>query len=317
MKIGSLFSGAGLGDFGFEMAGLEVMWQVEINDYCQKILNLRWPDVKKYTDIKAIKTQDLKPVDVICGGFPCQPFSVAGQRKGKKDDRYLWPEMFRIIKGVRPRWVIGENVPGIINLALDTVCADLENEDYEVWPIVFPSHALGAWHKRDRLWIMAHAKHDGSNGVQVPSGFGSRTNAPARTCGAEQFKGSGGGQGGIADVADTNITEREWSRPWPQQAGSTEPCNGGEFISDPVSGRSQESGPKQQANRAGQLHEIEWRKTWAVEPELGRVVDGCAARVDRLKCLGNGQVPACTYTIGKWIMEIENVIGKSTAIFEL
>lgn len=158
MRVVSLFSGGGLGDFGFVMAGHEIVAQVEIDPYCQKILALRYPDAKKFTDIKAVKGSDLPECDIITGGFPCQPFSVAGKQKGKDDNRYLWPEMLRVIKECRPRWVVGENVPGIINLALDTVCADLEAEGYEVWPIVFPSHALGAWHKRDRLWIVGHSR---------------------------------------------------------------------------------------------------------------------------------------------------------------
>ena len=161
MKLGSLFSGGGLGDFGFMAAGMDITWQCEIDEYCQKILALRYPESKKYRDIKTLKGEELEKVDIITGGFPCQPFSVAGKQKGKEDNRYLWPEMLRVIKECRPRWIVGENVPGIINMALDTVCVDLEAEGYEVWPIVFPSHALGAWHKRDRLWIVCHSKHFG------------------------------------------------------------------------------------------------------------------------------------------------------------
>jgi DNA (cytosine-5)-methyltransferase 1 len=120
MNLGSLFSGGGLGDFGFQAAGFNIRWQVEIDEYCQKILALRYPESEKFRDIKTLRGVDLEPVDIITGGFPCQPFSVAGKQKGKEDNRYLWPEMLRVIKECRPRWVVGENVPGIINLALDT-----------------------------------------------------------------------------------------------------------------------------------------------------------------------------------------------------
>lgn len=157
MKYGSLFSGGGLGDFGFEMAGFDVRWQVEVNDYARKVLDLRWPDVKKYKDIKQLDPKELEPVDLITGGFPCQPFSVAGKRDGADDDRNLWPEMSRIIKALKPRWVVAENVPGIIDLYLDVVLADLEDQGYTCWPVVFSSHALGAWHNRERLWIIAHS----------------------------------------------------------------------------------------------------------------------------------------------------------------
>lgn len=271
MKIGSLFSGGGLGDFGFMAAGMEISWQVEIDPYCQKILSLRYPESKKYTDIKTLKGADLEKVDIITGGFPCQPFSYAGKRTGKEDNRYLWPEMLRIIKECNPRWIVGENVPGIINMALDTVCADLEAEGYEVWPIVFPSHALGAWHKRDRLWIICHSKQSRSQGYSWD----------------------------VSNRDESRRNEKEENR----SIGETGLCGD---ISNAISSRSQESRPKQQTNRSGQLHEIDWRKTWKVEPGLGRVVDGCSDRVDRLKMLGNGQVPACTYVIGKMIMEIEN-----------
>ena len=153
MKLGSLFSGGALGDFGFLAAGFDIRWQVEIDPYCQKILALRYPESKKYHDIKTLQGKELEAVDIITGGFPCQPFSVAGKRKGQDDNRYLWPEMLRVIKECRPRWVVGENVPGIVNMAHDIVCSDSEMQGYEVWPIIFPAHALGAWHKRDRIWI--------------------------------------------------------------------------------------------------------------------------------------------------------------------
>lgn len=104
MKIGSLFSGGGLGDFGFMAAGMEISWQCEIDEYCQKILALRYPESKKYRDIKILKGEELEKVDIITGGFPCQPFSNAGSKMGKSDDRHLWPQMFRIIQEVKPSW---------------------------------------------------------------------------------------------------------------------------------------------------------------------------------------------------------------------
>ena len=165
MKVCSLFSGGGLGDYGLELAGMEVIFQCEIDDYCQKILNLRWPNVKRHKDIKTLEASDIPECDIITGGFPCQPFSVAGKRRGKEDDRHLWPEMFRIIKQVKPTWVLGENVPGIIKYGIDEVLHDLEAEDYATLPIVFPAHAVGANHKRDRVWIVANA--DGKKGSSV------------------------------------------------------------------------------------------------------------------------------------------------------
>lgn len=165
MKVLSLFSGGGLGDYGLELAGMQIVGQVEIDHYCQKILKLRWPDVPKWTDIKNVRGEEVLEqcgaVDLISGGFPCQPFSSAHNTKskggGKEDNRYLWPEMFRLISEIRPTWVLAENVPGIIRFALDDVCSDLESQGYETLSIVFPAHALGANHKRDRLWIIGNS----------------------------------------------------------------------------------------------------------------------------------------------------------------
>ena len=111
-----------------------------------------------------------KTVDLICGGFPCQPFSHAGKRKGTDDNRYLWPEMLRVIREVRPTWVLGENVAGIVNMALEQVCLDLEGEGYEVQPFIIPAASLNAPHKRDRVWIIGHSKDERSGETWKHSG---------------------------------------------------------------------------------------------------------------------------------------------------
>jgi len=299
MKVGSLFSGGGLGDLGFLAAGMEIAWQCEIDEYCQNILSLRYPESIKYRDIKDLKGAELEQVDIITGGFPCQPFSVAGKQKGKDDNRYLWPEMLRVIKECRPRWIVGENVPGIINMALDTVCADLEAQGYEVWPIVFPSHALGAWHKRDRLWIICHAKHDGqlasqeSRGVETRSGSGEaeQKQASKPTGPSEQY----------APMANSSSTGR--------RSGEESTSKGKEAThrSETMANSRLLGQKKSEKQTMGikQLCEGFWREYWQSEPAVGRVANGIADRVHRLKCLGNGQVPACTYVLGKMIMDIE------------
>jgi DNA (cytosine-5)-methyltransferase 1 len=157
LKVGSLFSGIGGFDLGLERAGFEIAWQSEIDPYCLKVLEKHWPRVKRYGDIREMRGDDLEPVDLICGGFPCQPFSCAGKRGGQTDDRYLWPEMLRIITEVRPRWVIGENVPGIINLALDQVLSDLEDAGYACQSFIIPACGVGALHRRDRVWIVGYS----------------------------------------------------------------------------------------------------------------------------------------------------------------
>jgi len=171
LTFGSLFAGIGGFDLGFERAGMECRWQVEIDPFCQKVLAKHWPDVRRYEDVKEVGKHNLEPVDVICGGFPCQPHSVAGKRKGAEDDRNLWPEYRRIVAELRPRFVVGENVPGIRTTMLDTVLSDLESLDYTATTLNLPAVAFDAPHRRERLWIVAHAKQSRISGGNL-RGFG-------------------------------------------------------------------------------------------------------------------------------------------------
>jgi DNA (cytosine-5)-methyltransferase 1 len=162
MKVLDLFSGIGGFSLGLKRAGMHTVAFCEIDKFCQKVLSKHWPDVPIYDDIKTLTSERLEqdgiePIDVICGGFPCQPFSVAGQKKGTADNRDLWPEMFRLIKECQPTWVIGENVAGFVNMELERTALDLESEGYEVQPLVIPACAIGAPHRRDRVWIIAYS----------------------------------------------------------------------------------------------------------------------------------------------------------------
>ena len=194
MKHIDLFSGIG----GFALAADGVFGDVEHifydNDlFCQEVLKKHWPNSKIYGDIRSFATdteregrerelrdtegqhrlrggslEDEKPF-LLTGGFPCQPFSQAGRRKGTEDDRYLWPEMFRVIRATNPTWVIAENVRGLVTwndgMVLETVCSDLEGEGYEVQPLIIPAVAVGAPHRRDRVWVIArHSDGDGLTG---------------------------------------------------------------------------------------------------------------------------------------------------------
>lgn len=161
--IGSCFSGIGGFELGLEWAGFKTAWQIEIDPFCRQILKKHWPDVPKYKDINEIKTEEIKDVGIICGGYPCQPFSFAGKRTGEKDDRHLWPEMFEIIKAKRPNWVICENVTGHISLGLSKVLSDLESISYNYQTFIIPACSVNAAHQRNRIWIVANIRENSDN----------------------------------------------------------------------------------------------------------------------------------------------------------
>lgn len=163
MTHASLFSGIGGFDLAAEWMGWQNTFNCEIDPFCRKVLAYHFPEAKQYEDVKTTGfTIHRGHIDVLTGGFPCQPFSLAGKRKGADDNRYLWPEMLRAIREIQPRWVVGENVFGIVNwsdgLVFEQVQSDLENEGYEVQPYIIPACAVDAPHRRDRVWFVAHRR---------------------------------------------------------------------------------------------------------------------------------------------------------------
>lgn len=170
-----LFSGIGGFSLGLERAGMKTVAFCEIDAFCRQVLTRHWPHIPVYGDIRQLTARRLHhdgipSIDLICGGYPCQPFSVAGKQRGHDDPRHLWPEMYRLIREIRPRWVICENVAGHVELGLDAVLSDLDDAGYAATPFVIPACAVGAPHRRDRVWIVAHPAGLGLPGTLGPQG---------------------------------------------------------------------------------------------------------------------------------------------------
>jgi DNA (cytosine-5)-methyltransferase 1 len=159
IMFGSLFAGIGGFDLGLERAGMKCAWQVELGDYATRILENHWPHVTRHRDVRECGQHNLEPVDLICGGFPCQPHSFAGMRKGSDDERDLWEEFARIIRELEPRWVLAENVPGILSTEsgryFGRILRDLAALGYDVEWECIPASVVGAPHRRERIWIFA------------------------------------------------------------------------------------------------------------------------------------------------------------------
>lgn len=294
----SLFSGIGGLDLAAEWAGFRTVGQCEWADYPTKVLEKHWPDVPKWRDIKTLTGESfyektgMRTVDVISGGFPCQPFSVAGNQKGKRDDRYLWPEMLRVITELEPRWVVGENVPGILRIAASDVVKDLEREGYNVVVFDFEAAAVGAVHRRERVAFVAH--RDG-NGFR--DGTHEIITAKIWEYAQRDIRGRGKN---VADASCKGLQGIEQrGAPEERARASNAAAERGEIICDHDSGRCTGN------ERWEYVLKPALGRWWAVEPDVGRVANGVPARVDRLKCLGNAVVPKQFYPIFKAIAEEE------------
>lgn len=326
MNVGSLFSGIGGIDLGLQRAGMRITWQVEIDEWCRGKLARLFPGARQYGDIRGVGAHNLEPVDLICGGFPCQPFSVAGKQKGKGDDRYLWPEMLRVIAELRPRWIIGENVAGIVNLALESVLLDLEAEGYEVGAFIIPACAVGAPHRRDRVWIVAYSDHGQRDRqeFEIPAGRDS-----ACSCGK--------------NVADDDSNRCSRARVLLQQGRQGEACADScgccEDVPHPRSTGREERYTAALSERAGYCTRNDafgWDEG-ELESTLGGLSDGLSSRLARyrwpaprgaeqyeweppsvteekrkhrrqaLQAYGNAVIPQIPEILGTMIMEIERM----------
>jgi DNA (cytosine-5)-methyltransferase 1 len=325
--FGSLFAGIGGIDLGLERAGWECRFQVEWDAYCQRVLAKHWPDVPRYGDITAVNWSGVERVDLLAGGFPCQPFSLAGQRRGKSDDRWLWPAFADAIRALRPCYVLVENVPGLLagHGGMGSVLGDLADLGYDAeWDSV-PAAAVGAPHLRYRVWIVAYSRGDrrdrGTERYRLPTEW--QRPAPRR----DDAAGCADPVGGCADapygsLADSDDSRRD-GRTWEQwTSGRSEPSDSGledahggplesrrrrgrapeaSELADPdqfqprLGGRERQSGD---SDRQRHLHQ------WSVEPDVGRVAHGVPARVDRLRALGNAVVPQVVEVIGRQLLQV-------------
>ena len=286
MKVLDLFSGIGGFSLGLEWAGMSTVAFCERDPYCTTILNKHWPDTPVHSDVRNLDGKEYADsIDLVAGGFPCQPFSVAGNRRGSDDDRHLWPEMLRIIQEAKPRWVIGENVFGLINMALDDVQADLEREHYEVRKFVLPAVAVDAHHRRDRIFIIAYRDpalaDSNGKGLEVRQGIREKHApqlSPSERSGSERRE----------DVAYTNGARGEVG------------ISGQESWQEGHAGESHHQGD-QQLRRSP-------RGEWPAEPRVGRVADGIPNRVDRIRGLGNAVVPQLIQAIGELVLAADKEI---------
>lgn len=269
--FGSIFSGVGGLDLGLERAGFRCVWQVEIDPFCRLVLTKHWPDVRRHDDVRTFPPGDAAAwqCDLVCGGFPCQPFSSAGKRRGKEDPRWLWPEFARVLRLLRPRFVVLENVPRLLVCAMGDVLGDLAGMGFDAEWAVLPASLFGAQHIRPRLFVVANAQRGGWNGLHERQQAGRVAADP------------GDGRPDGADRA---------AAPHPQ-AALPDSDGGGETTFGQVF-----QGADTLAERGG--------GEWLPEPDVARVADGVSHRLDRRRGIGNAVVPQVAQWIGERLLRV-------------
>lgn len=305
----SLFSGIGGLDLAAEWAGFTTVGQCEMSDYPTAVLEKHWPDVPRWRDIRTLGKESFYEktgrgtVDVISGGFPCQPFSVAGKQRGKEDERFLWPEMLRVIRELKPHCVVGENVPGIIKIAARQVVEDLERAGYHVVVLQFEAAAVGAWHRRARCFFVACAGRWDLVADSMRSGrIYRKIELDAAEGDGKALTQSAGRHTALSDAESERRegqpsarTAEQDEKPWEMQPDAVYSI--GTAIHNTVCGRFD------RINRRCESQELADGRLWAAEPGVGRVVDGLPCRVERIRALGNAVVPQQAYPIFRALAE--------------
>ena len=328
MKHGSLFSGIGGFDLAAEWMGWENIFHCEWNPFGQKVLKHYWPHATSYSDIT--KTDFIVhrgTIDILTGGFPCQPYSVAGKRKGKEDERHLWPEMLRTIREIQPRYVVGENVVGLISwdggLVFHEVQTDLENEGYEVWPFILPAASVNAPHKRERVWFIAHSISNGHDRNERTEGNNLAGKQPPNTQQAgNERTGETFGFGTKQPFTNTEGKRSERLQPCEQYEVSEQKQK--QFRGSDSESNAADScccrriqNNKQQQARKPEYACTSWDKFPTQSPICSRD-DGFSERLDGItfpkwraesvKAYGNAIVPQVAYQIFKAIEQYEKTL---------
>ena len=271
-----LFSGIGGFALACRWAGIETIAFCEIEKYAQRVLRKNFPGIRIFEDVRQFPATEFCEPFLLTGGYPCQPFSQAGKRRGAEDDRHLWPSMFGIIRTSRPTWILAENVAGHVTLGLDEVLADLESEDYAVQPIIIPACAVDAPHRRDRVWILGNSKRDSEGRA-----YGSESGRSKR------------------ERKDENIIE------WDEVGRDFGNASSEIAFADSNRRRCEKRESERKPLSDFNLESESDGRFWSAEPNMGRVAYGIPRRVDRLRGLGNAIVPQVAYEIIKAMIEAD------------
>ena len=304
-----------------------------MDPFCKLVLNKHWKDIPVYDNIKTLNgtqiEKDIGAIDIITGGFPCQPYSVAGKQKGTNDDRYLWPEMFRVIREVQPTFVIAENVKGLVNIqdgmVFETVCSDLESEGFEVQTFIIPAAGIGAPHKRERVWIVGYSEHNGSLTSKIRRGnpqINARTEEGQNTT-IESERTSGSQHHAIMENSRRTLRQgsqfgteneneiREEDAYQSQRSSKTRK----DVMANTSSEQSNSEHHREKQGEVSKQEQIKSRGSdswtlreanWISEPNVGRVAHGIPERSHRLKALGNAIVPKIVEQLAKAIIKAKH-----------
>lgn len=301
MNVGSLFSGIGGFELGFERCGMSTLWQVEQDPYCRAVLARHFPEAQRFEDVREVGAQNLAPVDLICGGFPCQDLSGAGRGAGIDGARSgLWSEFARIVRELRPGYVVVENVPALLTgkrkrwdrAPIGRVLGDLAEAGYDAEWACLSAGEFGAPHLRKRAWIVAYPGDHLSDAQRQRTGC------------LEVHRG--GRQGRQPTVPSESALLR-------QEDGPGRPEDPGAHCSHLAVAHPAGRGEQRRTGPAAQAAALKCSDSWAAEPDVGRVADGVPNRVDRLAALGNALVPQIAEWIGRRILDYEEEAASGKA----